>query len=267
LCACICPFGELDGDDVWELSLSRREGRIASSFGTDFLGPFVAKSNFSGSPAKSVELGDEVSQPRCIKPAHGGALEDLFGDMTFGSFTGSDLDSNSESCNNFDSINGNKSTSSREVFADLYDGVTDPESDENFMIATHQICVITGENREADEGSESFEELGNPYIDPADLTRGTGAKYVGTEPREKLSLPQGAWDRATRAMDCTEPMTMQVSPAALQAYHYKITRSRRELEKLRRTLAARKAAADASSERRNNLSRRSGSSANNGEGH
>jgi hypothetical protein len=80
-------------------------------------------------------------------------------------------------------------TSSKEVFADRYDGVTDPESDENFMIATHQICFITGANREADEESESFDELGNPYIDSVDLTRGTRAKYVGTEPREKASLP------------------------------------------------------------------------------
>jgi hypothetical protein len=33
-------------------------------------------------------------------------------------------------------------------------------------------------------------------FDPADLTRGTGNKYIGTTPREKIQLPQEAWDRA-----------------------------------------------------------------------
>ena len=56
-------------------------------------------------------------------------------------------------------------------------------------------------------------------------------------------------------MDGTEPMTTQISPAALQAYQYKIARSRRELEKMQRKLDERKATADASSERRANLSR------------
>jgi hypothetical protein len=68
-------------------------------------------------------------------------------------------------------------------------------------------------------------------------------------------------------MDCTELMTTQVSPAALQAYQYKIACSRRELEKLWQTLDVRKAAADASRECRNKLSWHSGSLANNGEGH
>jgi hypothetical protein len=113
--------------------------------------------------------------------------------MTFGSFRGSDLDSDTESRNNYDSISNN-STSSREVFADGYDSVTDPESDDNFMVAIHQIYAITGENREGDEESDSFDDMGNPYVDPADLTRGTGNKYIGTTPREKVRLPQEARD-------------------------------------------------------------------------
>ncbi|KAK1613817.1 hypothetical protein QYE76_019334 [Lolium multiflorum] len=181
-----------------------------------FSGPFAAKSDLSESSATSVESGDEeASQPRCIKPTHGVALEDLFGGMTFGSFTETGLsqDSDSESFTSFDSAYNNNSFDNK-VFTDLSDGVTCPEFEGS---TTHQICVITGEGREADEESESFDDLGNPYIDPADFTRGTGRKYIGTEPREKVRLPQEAWDRATKAMDGTEPMTTQVSPAALQA--------------------------------------------------
>ena len=92
-----------------------------------FLGPLVVEPDYLGSSTSSVESGDEeVSPPRFTKPADGGALADLFGDMTFGSFTGTDLsqDSDSESF-----TNTNNSTASREVFADLYDGVTYPKSD------------------------------------------------------------------------------------------------------------------------------------------
>jgi hypothetical protein len=39
-------------------------------------------------------------------------------------------------------------------------------------------------------------------------------------------------------MNGIEPMATQVSPAALQAYQYKISRSRCELEKLQETLDA-----------------------------
>jgi hypothetical protein len=61
-------------------------------------------------------------------------------------------------------------------------------------------------------------------------------------------------------MNGTEPMTTQASP---QAYQYKLSRSRRELEKLQRKLDERKAAADASSERSANLSQHSRTSADN----
>jgi hypothetical protein len=78
-----------------------------------------------------------------------------------------------ESFTNFDFTNINNSTASRDVFGDLYDGVTDPEADENTTATYHQICVITGAGHEEDEESEAFDDLDNPYVDPADLTRGT----------------------------------------------------------------------------------------------
>ncbi|KAK1613915.1 hypothetical protein QYE76_019432 [Lolium multiflorum] len=174
--------------------------------------------------------------------------------MTFGSFTDSDLESDSESSNNNDFTNHSftnfnfidTSADSREVFADLYDGVTDPEVDENTTAIYHQICVIGGTSRQEDEASEAFDDLGNPYINPADLTRGLGNKYIGTAPREKVQLPQEVWDRAQRAMDGTEPMTTTATPQALQAYQYKIARSKGELEKQMAILDERRAAAAAS---------------------
>lgn len=106
--------------------------------------------------------------------------------MTFGSFTESDLDSDSKSFNNFGFTNfdfTNNSTASREVIADLYYGVTNLEADENTSATYHRICVIAGSSRQEDEESEAFGDLGNPYVDPADLTHGTGNKYIGTTPR------------------------------------------------------------------------------------
>jgi hypothetical protein len=195
-----------------------------------FLGPLAVKSNFLGSSISSVESGDEeISLPSFTKPADGGALADLFDDMTFGSFMETDMDNDSESFNNSGFTNfyfTNNSTASREVFADLYDGVTDPEDDENRSATYHQICVIAGASRQEDEESKAFNDLGNPYVDPADLTRGTENKYTRITPREKLQLPQEAWYRAARAMDGTEPMTTTATPQALQEYQYKIACSR-----------------------------------------
>ncbi|KAK1631546.1 hypothetical protein QYE76_005861 [Lolium multiflorum] len=165
-----------------------------------FSGTLAAGSDFSGSPASSIESGDEkASPPSFIKPAAGGELADLFGDMTFRSFTDSDLGSDFESIDNLDFID--KSTSIREVFVDLYDGVTDLEDDENKVTIYHQVCAIGESSRQEDEASEAIDDVGNPYIDPADLTRGIGNKYIGATPREKVRLPQEAWDRAQRAMN------------------------------------------------------------------
>jgi hypothetical protein len=58
-------------------------------------------------------------------------------------------------------------------------------------------------------------------------------------------------------------MTTQATTEELTTYQYKLSRTRRELQKLQEKLDARKVAADASSERRANLSAQSGNSANN----
>jgi hypothetical protein len=38
------------------------------------------------------------------------------------------------------------------------------------MPTYHQVCVIGEPSRQEDETLEAFDDLGNPYIDPADLT-------------------------------------------------------------------------------------------------
>jgi hypothetical protein len=113
-----------------------------------------------------------------------------------------------------------------------------------------------------DEQSEAFDPLGNPSVNPADLTRGTGSKYAGAQPREQVELSQAAWDRATRALN-GEAMTTQATPEELTTYQYKRNRTRRELEKMQEKLNEQKRATNASRERRANLSAQSGNSANN----
>ncbi|KAK1630087.1 hypothetical protein QYE76_004402 [Lolium multiflorum] len=143
------------------------------------LGPLAVDSDFSGS-SSSFESGDEEIPPSSFtRPATSGKLADIFGSMSFGSYTNSDLSSDSESVDSFNFID--ICTSIREVFADLYDGVTDPEEEEKATIY-HQVCAIGDSRRQEDETSEGFDDLGNPYIDPADLTRGTmpfGLKNAG----------------------------------------------------------------------------------------
>jgi hypothetical protein len=58
-------------------------------------------------------------------------------------------------------------------------------------------------------------------------------------------------------MDGTEPVTTTATPEALQAYQYKIARSKQELEKQMALLDERRAAAASSSECMANLSRHS----------
>jgi hypothetical protein len=126
--------------------------------------------------------------------------------MTFGLFIDSDLERDSESFNNYDFKNfdfTNNSTASREVFTDPYDGVTDPEADKSTIVIYHQIYVIARASRQADEASEAFDDLGNPYVDPADLTRGSGNKYIGTTLRKKCSC------RRKRGIELREPWTVQ----------------------------------------------------------
>jgi hypothetical protein len=58
------------------------------------------------------------------------------------------------------------------------------------------VLTTSGRKVEEDEQSEAFYPLGNPYVDPADLTKGTRNKYVGDQPGEQVRLSQDAWDRA-----------------------------------------------------------------------
>ena len=63
-----------------------------------------------------------------------------------------------------------------------------------------------------------------------------------------------------RAINGTEPMTVTATPEELQAYQYKLARIRRELEKQKNELDMRQESASASSRRRAELSRQSGTS-------
>jgi hypothetical protein len=74
-----------------------------------------------------------------------------------------------------------------------------------------------------------------------------GTKYIETAPRQKLQLPQAAWEKASRAMSGAEPMTTTATLEEMQAYQYRLARARREIEKEKLVLEQRKAAASASS--------------------
>jgi hypothetical protein len=130
-------------------------------------GPLAVAPDFWVSSSTTKSSDNETSSTGSIKPAACGDLANLLGGMSFGSFTDSDLDSDSESVDSFSFID--KSTLIREVFADRYDGVTDPEDDHS-RPTYHQVYVIDESSRPVDETSEAFDDLGNPYIDPADFT-------------------------------------------------------------------------------------------------
>ena len=105
-----------------------------------FSGPSAAEPESSGSSTPSIDSSDEeISPPRFTKPADSGKLADLFGGMTFGSTAETDLlqDNDSDIFINFDFTNTTNSAASREVFADLYDGVTYPELDESAGATYH----------------------------------------------------------------------------------------------------------------------------------
>ena len=78
-----------------------------------------------------------------------------------------------------------------------------------------------------------------------------------------MKIFQAAWDKAKEALDGSVPMTTQATAEELTAYQYRFHRTKRELQKIREKLDARKAAADESSKRRADLSTMSGNSANN----
>ncbi|KAK1609009.1 hypothetical protein QYE76_032682 [Lolium multiflorum] len=102
------------------------------------LGPLACGSDSSRSSSSTKSSDGETSSTSSIKPATGGDLANLFGGMSFRSFTDSDLGSDSESVDSLSFID--KSTLIREVFADRYDAVTDPE-DKQSRPTYHQVYV------------------------------------------------------------------------------------------------------------------------------
>jgi hypothetical protein len=190
-------------------------------------GLLAVDSDFSDS-SSSFEKGDEeISPPRFIESTASEKLIKIFGDMSFESSADSNISSDSDNIDSFGFLD--RSTIVGEVFADLYDGVTNPDKGQNSKY--HQIYAIGDTSRPQEETSENFDDVGNPYVDPADLTRGLGTKYVGPGTREMVQFPQTVWDRVARAIDGTEPMTVTATAEELQAYQYRLARTRRELEK------------------------------------
>ncbi|KAK1681565.1 hypothetical protein QYE76_042413 [Lolium multiflorum] len=203
-------------------------------------------SNFSSSD-------EEFSSPYFVDNKASGKLAKIFSNTSFESSADSFISSDSDSVDSFNFID--KSAAIGKVFTTLYDGVTNP--DKNQCTKYHQIYVVEGAGTSDPQTSEAFDELGNPYVDPADLRHGLGTKYPGSSTRARVQLPQEAWDRAAKAMDGSEPMTTTATVQELQAYQYRLARVSRELEKQTASLNRRKEAASASSRRRADLSRQS----------
>ncbi|KAK1649138.1 hypothetical protein QYE76_066943 [Lolium multiflorum] len=177
-------------------------------------------SEFSAIDSDFSSSDEELSSPRFINTKASGKLAKIFSDTSFESSADSVISSDSDSVDSFNFID--KSDVIGKVFTNLYDGVTSP--DKNQHSKYHQVYAIEETNRAEPETSEEFDDLGNPYVDPADLRKGLGTKYVGTTPRLRVQLPQAAWDRAARAMDGSEPMTTTATAEELQAYQYRLAR-------------------------------------------
>ncbi|KAK1593911.1 hypothetical protein QYE76_018545, partial [Lolium multiflorum] len=154
-------------------------------------------SEFSAIDSDFSSSDEELSSPRFVDTKASGKLAKIFSDTSFESSADSVISSDSDSVDSFNFID--KSVAIGKVFTNLYDGVTNP--DKNQYSKYHQVYAIEEASRAEPETSEAFDDLGNPYVDPADLRRGLGTKYVGSSPRERVQLPQAAWDRAARAMD------------------------------------------------------------------
>ena len=93
----------------------------------NFSGPSAKDPESSGSPASFTDsTGERGSSSSCFKPAESGELADLFERITFGSSEEIDLSQvdDLENVANSGSISNTNFTASKEVFADLYDGVT-----------------------------------------------------------------------------------------------------------------------------------------------
>jgi hypothetical protein len=135
----------------------------------------VMDSDLSDSSSSFESCAEEISSPRFGKPATSKQLVKLFDNMSFVSSADSSIRSDSDSIDSFNFID--KSTSVQEVFANLNDGVTN--LDKSRKLKNHQVYVVGETSRAQQETSEAFDDVGNPYIDPADLTRGLGTKYAG----------------------------------------------------------------------------------------
>ncbi|KAK1632471.1 hypothetical protein QYE76_006786 [Lolium multiflorum] len=94
-------------------------------------------------------------------------LAKIFSDMSFESSADSDISDDSNSLDSFNFID--RSTTIGKVFTNLYDGVTKPNMVQ--YPKYHQIYAIGDPSRPQEETSGNFDEAGNPYVDPADLTR------------------------------------------------------------------------------------------------
>ncbi|KAK1660338.1 hypothetical protein QYE76_048497 [Lolium multiflorum] len=121
------------------------------------LGSSAADSDFSESSSSFKMGAEEISPPCLVKSATSGKFIKIFSSMSCGSSANSNISSDSDSADSFDFID--RSTSIREVFADLYDGVTDPE-EENKATIYHQVCAIGEPSHQEDETSEAFDDLG-----------------------------------------------------------------------------------------------------------
>ncbi|KAK1648475.1 hypothetical protein QYE76_066280 [Lolium multiflorum] len=128
----------------------------------------VAAGSDSSGSVSSFESGDEeISSTVSTKLASSGELIKIFSNISVGSSADSSISSDSDSVDTFDFID--QSASVREVFADLHEGVTN--IDDNQVSTHHQVYVIGEASRAEPETSEAFDDLGNPYVDPADLMR------------------------------------------------------------------------------------------------
>ncbi|KAK1617189.1 hypothetical protein QYE76_022706 [Lolium multiflorum] len=161
----------------------RKEGshRLARS---DSARSVAAGSDSSGS-VSSFESGDEeVSSAISTKLASSDELVKIFGNISVGSSADSNISSDSDSVDAFDLID--RSASIREVFADLYDGVTN--IDNNQASTHHQVYAIEEASLSDPETSKAFDNLGNPYVDPADLTRDGADQREVLPARERRGL-------------------------------------------------------------------------------
>ncbi|KAK1628999.1 hypothetical protein QYE76_003314 [Lolium multiflorum] len=123
--------------------------------------------DFSSSASSIESGGEETLSPRFISTRASEKLAKIFSDMSFESSADSDISDDSSNIDSFNFID--RSTIVGEVFTNLHDGVTKPNKIQNPKY--HQIYAIEEPSREQEETSEAFDDVGNPYVYPADLRR------------------------------------------------------------------------------------------------